>query len=85
MTGVRATRLYTYLVEDGYNLFCIKFRMKSEPRVAARALYSNLHAFLDEDLSPYARIATAHLRTLAHKMQRASQSTFRSYRQAMTR
>lgn len=28
--------------------------MKSEPRVAKRALYSNLHGFLDEDLLPHA-------------------------------
>jgi len=45
---VRATRSYTrarvcvcvcvcvcVYAEDGYKLFCIKFRMKSEPRVAA--------------------------------------------------
>lgn len=65
MTGVRATYIYIYtymyLVEDGYNLFCIKFRMKSEPRVAARALYSNLHAFLDEDLSSSARALQQHI------------------------
>lgn len=53
MTGVRALCGYIRIVEDGYNLFCIKFRMKSEPRVAKRALYSNLHGFLDEDLLPH--------------------------------
>lgn len=43
MTGVRATPGYIRIVEDGYNLFCIKFRVRKVRRarfaVFGRALY----------------------------------------------
>lgn len=32
MTGVRATPGYIRIVEDGYNLFCIKFRVRKVRR-----------------------------------------------------
>lgn len=63
---------YIRIVEDGYNLFCIKFRVKSEPRVVGAPpgfILESAWFFLDEDLSPlraralkHARISRSHLR-----------------------
>lgn len=56
MTGVRANPGYVRIVEDGYNLFCIRFRVRKARGARILRLFAGLYipnprGFRDEDLS----------------------------------
>lgn len=68
MTGVRATPGYIRIVEDGYNLFCIKFRVRKVRRTRF-AVFAGLYIRIRVvfPIKIYRATRTATFQSLLHR------------------